>query len=157
MNDHEEVIKKFYSSFQSLDVEGMKSCYHPDVRFSDPVFPDLKGPEVGAMWAMLIDALKKGDGGWKLTFSQVAAMGDNGKCRWEAHYVFSGTGRRVHNVIDAEFAFKEGKIVKHTDRFDFYRWARMAFGFTGLLMGWTPFFKNKVQVTVARRLAKTFN
>ncbi|NJN40957.1 MAG: nuclear transport factor 2 family protein [Flammeovirgaceae bacterium] len=132
----------------------MKSCYHPNIHFSDPVFPDLNGQEVGRMWGMLIDALKKSEGGWKLTFSGITTSGDRGKCRWEAHYVFSGTGRKIHNLIDAEFTFKDGKIIGHTDRFDFYRWARMAFGVKGLALGWTPFFKKKVQATVARRLEK---
>ena len=45
-----------------------ESCYHPEVKFSDPAFPDLKGNEVGAMWSMLIDTLKKTPviGSWSL-------------------------------------------------------------------------------------------
>ena len=34
----------------------MAACYAPDVQFSDPVFPDLRGREAGAMWQMLTEA-----------------------------------------------------------------------------------------------------
>jgi len=44
----------------------------------------------------------------------------------------------VHNVIDAKLEFKDGKIVRHTDTFDLWRWAGMALGMKGKLMGWLP-------------------
>ena len=53
MNANENLIKSFYESFGNLDSDGMIKCYHPDIRFSDPVFPDLKGNEARAMWKML--------------------------------------------------------------------------------------------------------
>jgi len=152
MNTNETLIHTFYTSFQQLKAEGMQACYHPEIKFSDPAFPDLKGKEPGAMWSMLIDALKKNPADWKLEFSNVQADEHSGSCRWEAHYTFSLTGRKVHNIIDAKFSFKDGKIITHTDTFDFYRWARMAFGLSGILLGWTPFFKKKVQATTRKRL-----
>ncbi|MBX2963869.1 MAG: nuclear transport factor 2 family protein [Cyclobacteriaceae bacterium] len=152
MHRNEDLIRKFYTSFSKLDDEGMKACYHPEVKFSDPAFPDLKGNEVGAMWSMLIDTLKKNPGDWKLEFNTIKADEAKGSARWEAYYTLSLTGRRVHNIIDATFGFKEGKIISHTDTFDFYRWARMAFGITGTLLGWTPFFRKKVQATTRKRL-----
>ncbi|MBX2965798.1 MAG: nuclear transport factor 2 family protein [Cyclobacteriaceae bacterium] len=153
MHANEILIQKFYTNFQQLDAEGMKACYHDEIAFSDPAFPDLKGKEAGAMWSMLISALKNDPAGWKLEFSNVQADDKRGSCRWEAHYTFSLTGRKVHNIIDATFEFNDGKIITHTDTFDFYRWSRMAFGFTGVLLGWTPFFRKKVQGTTRKRLA----
>lgn len=152
MNANQKLIQKFYTSFQQLDANGMKACYHPDIEFSDPAFPALRGKEAGAMWSMLCDALQKSNEGWKLEFSEVKANDTEGSCHWEAHYTFSLTGRKIHNRIDASFLFKDGKIIKHTDTFDFYRWARMAFGFRGVILGWTSFFKRKVQATTRKRL-----
>lgn len=152
MHTNETLIRTFYTNFQQLNAEGMKACYHPDVKFLDPAFPDLNGKEAGAMWSMLIDTLKKNHGDWKLEFSNVQADDVSGSCRWEAQYTFSLTGRKVHNIIDAKFEFKDGKIIAHTDTFDFYRWARMAFGMTGVLLGWTSFFRKKVQATTRKRL-----
>lgn len=33
----------------------MAACYAPDVRFSDPVFGELRGAQAGDMWRMLAE------------------------------------------------------------------------------------------------------
>ena len=152
MNSNEQLIHQFYTSFARLDVAGMQSCYHKQVHFSDPAFPDLWGEEAGAMWVMLTDALKKNPTGWKLEYNDVVAGEEEGSCTWEAHYTFSPTGRKVHNIISAKFRFRDGKIIDHADTFDFYRWAKMALGTTGLLMGWTGYFRKALQRKTKQRL-----
>nr|MBA2321513.1 nuclear transport factor 2 family protein [Deltaproteobacteria bacterium] len=47
------LVNKFYAAFAQRDGESMAACYHPDVHFSDPVFPDLRGRDAGDMWRML--------------------------------------------------------------------------------------------------------
>ena len=149
MHPNEELIETFYTSFQKLDAEAMARCYHADVRFSDPVFPALSGPEVGAMWKMLCSQAKN----FELAFADVQADERAGRARWEARYDFSATGRRVHNRIAAEFEFRDGKIIRHTDAFDFWKWSRMALGPAGVLLGWTPLLRRKVQRQAGERLA----
>jgi uncharacterized protein len=150
MHPNEELIETFYKSFQKLDAEAMVRCYHERVRFSDPVFPNLTQQEAGAMWRMLCKQAKN----FELTFGDVEANDRTGKAHWEASYDFSATGRRVHNKIDARFEFQDGKIVKHTDSFNFWKWSRMALGPAGLVLGWTPLVRKKVQSQAAARLAK---
>lgn len=65
---------------------------------------------------------------------------------------FGQTGRPVHNRIRAEFAFADGLIVDHVDRFDFWRWSRQALGLPGLLLGWTPALQAKVRAQAQGRL-----
>lgn len=154
MHPNEQLLHNFYTAFQNLNAAGMKACYHPDIHFSDPAFPTLKGAQAGAMWSMLIENLKKGKNGWKLEFSKITANDIEGSAHWEAHYTLSSTGNQVHNIIEARFQFQDGKIIRHIDSFDFYRWARMGFGMRGTLLGWTPFFKKKVQATVKGLLIK---
>ena len=48
-------------------------------------------------------------------------------------------------VDDGAGEDEAGKIVRHIDRFDFWRWSRMALGPAGLLLGWTPLLHKKVQ------------
>jgi ketosteroid isomerase-like protein len=150
MHPNEELIKKFYTAFQNRDAEAMAACYHPNVTFSDPVFPDLKGADAGAMWAMLLERGKD----LRLEFSGVQADESEGKAHWDAFYSFSRTGNKVHNSIDASFRFQDGKIISHRDNFDFWRWSRQALGTTGLLLGWSPFLQKRVQATSAETLAK---
>jgi len=141
MHPNAELVTRFYTAFSARDAEGMAACYHPDVQFSDPAFPDLKGWRASAMWRMLCERGKD----LELTFSDVVADDTGGSAKWEATYTFSQTGRKVHNRISATFTFKDDLIATHTDDFDFYAWTKMAMGPAGMLLGWTGFMKNKVQ------------
>lgn len=134
MHPNARLIETFYHCFQKRDPEGMIACYHADIEFSDPVFQDLRGASAGAMWRMLAQRVTDLD----VQVSDISADENSGRAHWEARYPFSETGRRVHNRIDAEFAFKDGKIIRHRDRFDLWKWAAMALGSKGLLLGWLP-------------------
>jgi ketosteroid isomerase-like protein len=148
MNANEATLRRFYEAFQKRDAATMAACYAPDVRFSDPVFPDLRGADAGTMWKMLCERGKD----LKIEFRDVRADEAGGSAHWEAWYTFSTTGRKVHNVIDAAFEFRDGRIVKHTDRFDLYRWSRQALGLPGVLLGWTPLLQNKVRAMAKKNL-----
>lgn len=150
MNQNRDVITKFYQAFQQRDWKTMQACYHPEARFSDPVFPDLNSHQVKAMWHMLCENAQN----FSLQYSEVAIDGDKGTCRWDAWYIFSRSGFKVHNIIHAHFDFKDGSIIKHTDAFNFWRWSRMALGISGVFLGWTPLLKGKVQETAKKSLAK---
>ena len=131
----------------------MQELYHPKATFSDPVFHNLKSPEVKAMWEMLITSGKD----LSVTFGQVTTNEATGTCRWEAWYTFSRTGRKVHNIICASFEFQDGKIVRHEDTFDFWRWSRQALGIRGLLLGWTSVMRSKVSEMAHKSLRKFMN
>lgn len=51
----------------------------------------------------------------------------------------------MHNVIDARFTFRDGKIIRHVDTFDLHRWSGMALGLTGKLLGWLPPVQNGIR------------
>ena len=143
------LIEEFYTAFSKRDGEAMSACYHPKAHFSDPVFPDLRGDEVGKMWRMLC---KRGKD-LEIEFRDVAADGDEGQAHWDATYTFSATGRKVFNQIDATFTFEDGKIKRHVDSFDLWKWTRMALGLPGVVLGWSPMVQNKVRKTAAAGLA----
>jgi ketosteroid isomerase-like protein len=148
--DNAALIQRFYSAFQKLDYKTMQACYHEDAVFSDPVFQSLNSKEVKGMWQMLLTSAKD----LKVEFKDAKASEKEGSCHWEAWYTFTTTGRKVHNIIDAEFTFKDGLIYRHMDRFDFWRWSRMALGIPGILLGWSPIIKNKARAMANSRLQK---
>ena len=172
MSEEEQLIKVFYTCFQKLDWKGMGNCYHEEVFFYDPVFENLEGPQVRAMWEMLLTGAKD----LQLSFTnirlesasaaEIAARvskdpsgtdgADNayGSCDWVATYTFSQTGRRVVNKGKALFTFSEGKIAEHQDNFDLWRWSRQALGIPGILFGWTPVLQNKIRQKAHRSLEK---
>ena len=137
--NNEQLINRFYQAFQERDHQKMIDCYHPEIHFTDPVF-DLNGKAAGAMWHMLCERGKD----LKVVYSDVSADEKSGRAHWEADYTFGQTGRKVYNIIDASFEFQDGKIIRHRDTFDFWRWSRMALGPAGLLLGWSGVIRSKV-------------
>jgi hypothetical protein len=156
MHPNQQTLEKFYSAFARLDPETMATCYAPDAQFDDEVFSLRGKSEVMGMWRMLCEATQaKGADVWKLQFRDVEADGNRGRAHWDAHYRFSTTGRIVDNSIDAQFEFDpQGQIVRHRDRFDFWRWSRQALGAPGVLLGWTPMLRNKIRDRAAGNLRR---
>jgi ketosteroid isomerase-like protein len=146
---HNATIEKFYAAFAARDPDAMARCYHPEIHFSDPAFADLRGPQVMHMWRTLIGRSTD----MVVTFRDVIADGDTGSAHWTALYTFSATKRKVRNEIDASFRFRDELIIRHVDSFDFWRWSRQALGTPGLLLGWTPYLRSKVQARSVALLA----
>jgi ketosteroid isomerase-like protein len=138
---NDELIERFYAAFAARDGGAMAACYAPDARFSDPVFPGLRGDEPGAMWRMLTSRADD----LAVELVEHAAHGAGGSARWVARYTFTQTGRPVTNDVRASFQFADGLIAEHRDDFDFHHWARQALGASGLLLGWTPFLRSAVR------------
>ena len=151
MNSNEELINKFYSSFQKGDHVGMNNCYSDDIVFFDPVFGLLRGREAKYMWEMLCKNAKD----FSLTYGNIIALDDEYyTCDWVATYTFSKTGRKVVNKIKANMRFAGGKIIEHSDAFSIHKWSKQALGLTGELFGWNSFFQRKIKNQAKRNLLK---
>ncbi len=149
VHPHETLIRELYAAFARRDAEAMARCYHPDVFFSDPVFPRLRGAEAADMWRMLLARAND----LEIVLEEALADADGGRARWTARYTFGRTGRRVVNHVSALFAFRDGRIVRHFDHFSFWRWAAQALGPAGAALGWFAPLKWKVRRDAARALA----
>ena len=134
MHPNEALLEAFYQGFGARDAEAMAAAYAPDATFSDPVFQGLKGAQVPAMWRMLAGRARD----LTVTYHGVKADDTRGQADWEATYSYGPARRRVHNVIHSAFRFEDGKIVAQRDRFNLWRWSRMALGTRGALLGWLP-------------------
>lgn len=148
MHPNAALIERFYSAFARRDWAAMAPCYHPEVHFSDEAF-ELRGADVALMWRMLCTNGRD----LTLEFSRIEADERRGRAHWDARYTFSATGRQVLNRIDATFEFRDGLIVRHVDRFDFWTWSRQALGPAGWLLGWSGFLRGKVRERAAKSLA----
>ena len=136
-----ELIERFYAAFDRKDGDAMAACYHPEARFSDPAFGELRGREVGDMWRMLTQRATD----LRVELHEHESDGTTGSAHWIAHYTFGPTGRKVVNDIQATFRFRDGLIAEHDDRFSFHTGSRQALGPAGLLLGWTPILRAKVR------------
>lgn len=141
---------RFYSALQTLNYEEMQKAYHPEAQYTDPIFGTLDAMQVKAMWKML---LTRGQD-LQVAFSNVHATNSTGKCRWEAWYTFSKTGRFVHNIIRSSFEFKDGKIYRQHDSFSIWRWSRHALGIAGIFLGWSPWVQKEIKDGARENLKK---
>lgn len=148
MNKNEQLIHTFYNAFREKDYKTMQSCYSDKAVFSDPVFRDLDADKVRAMWEMFFVT----NNGLKIEFDNIKANIREGSAHWTATYILSSTGNSVINHIESHFIFDDSQILKQTDKFSFYRWARQALGPAGFFLGWTPFIKKRVQNTAEKSL-----
>lgn len=145
-----KTIERFYAAFARGDAPTMSACYRDDARFTDPGFGALSATDARAMWTMLTGRAKD----LRIEVRDQRASDAEGSAHWTAHYTFQGSGRKVVNEIDAQSKFVDGLIIEHVDTFDFWRWSRQALGPVGLLLGWSPWLKTKVNTQALAQLAK---
>lgn len=148
MQPNEALVHRFYAAFGARDAGAMAQCYHDDVVFQDPVFGELRGERARAMWAMLVARAKD----LRVRVDDVRADDRRGAARWVATYAFGKSQRPVRNVIDARFDFRDGRIARHVDSFDLWRWSQQALGAPGVLLGWTPMMHARIRRDALRGL-----
>lgn len=138
MSDDASTIERFYGAFAARDGDAMAACYAPGATFRDPAFGTLSGEEAGDMWRMLTGRAED--------LHIDLAEHDATSARWIATYTFTQTGRKVRNDVRATFRLADdGRFAEHVDDFSFWTWSRQALGPPGLLLGWTPVLRGKVQ------------
>lgn len=145
------LVKKFYDAFARLDVETMLACLHPEITFSDPLFPNLRQAQVFEMWRMLMASAARHPEDFKMFYELVFVEERKAQVHWQAHYRYGGQ-RKVHNKVLATLTFWDGKIVRHIDGFNFYTWGRQALGPLGLVLGWHAKFRASVQAAARKQL-----
>lgn len=149
-----DVVETFYQAVRNNDHQTISGLYHDTATFEDPVFGKLNSEQVKAMWTMLLERSKG-----NLTAEHKIRSASEAKIESEmtARYTFGKKKRPVTNSIASTFILKDGLILSQVDRFNFNRWAGMALGIPGKLLGWTPYLKAKVRKQSLQTLAKFMN
>jgi hypothetical protein len=142
------VAERFYEAFMVRDHYTMGRLYAEHATFSDPVFPLLNARGARLMWEMLLT--KAEEFGIEVKIAEDSPT--RARVDWVAYYTLAATGRPVVNRIHTEMSLSAGKIVRHADSFGLWRWTRQALGTQGVLLGWTPFVRNKVRAQAAHSL-----
>lgn len=140
---------RFYEALCAKDYATMAKCYADDAQFSDPIFPKLNAAQTRAMWTMLLEPAKH----LELTYEILEETEEYANVAWAAHYYFEHTGRQVVSEVESALLFRNGKIIHHVDEFDFWAWARQAYGFKGFLLGWAPAMRGQMQNSAAEKLS----
>ncbi len=143
-----EIAIKFYDAFSAANIDVLKQLYDKKLIFNDNIFVNLDYNETISMWSSLL----VGNKNMSIKYEIKKYSEKYVEVEWIADYLFTSTNRNVKNIILAKMEIDQGKIINHTDNFDFYKWSQMAFGITGVLIGWTSFFKNKVRTEAYNKL-----
>lgn len=143
------LIHRFYDALARHDAAGMAACYHPDIVFSDPVFPRLVDDQPAAMWRMRLGRAAA----LRVRHGEVRVEAGRGRARWEAWYPHGAGRRPVHAVVAARFRFRDGLLCEHLDHFDLGRWAAQALGPVGELLGGAALFRAGLRRRAAADLA----
>jgi hypothetical protein len=142
-------LTRFFACFSNGDYQGMQSCLHPDVEFTDIGF-ELRGKEVGAMWHMIVSK------GIQVSFRDIKVDDRTGTAHWECDYQFrkdaDSEPRPVHNVVEAKFCFDGGLIREHHDECDFWNWFEQAMGPIGKGAHVFDFLENMIERLLKRDL-----
>jgi hypothetical protein len=136
-----ETIYHLYNCLQDRNIDGMLSCYHPNVVFHDPVFGELKRERLFYMWRMLLSRMGSNA---KIEIQNVYALNKKATCSWSADYEYGRSKKKIHNEINSNFKFEGNRIISQSDSFDLYKWSKQANGLVGFLFGWTPTMQNMI-------------
>ena len=130
-------MRELLEAIGRRDSDAVATCYHEEVFFSGAIFPSLQGEEALAMWRALLGRARD----LSVTVESVSADDEGAQAIWVARYSYGPRARPVVNRIDSLFALRDGLIVRHFDRYSFWRWAAQALGPVGAAFGWFAPFK----------------
>jgi len=137
MHPNAALLEKLYRCLDTKDHNGMAACYHPDATFEDIAFALRGTKEIHAMWHMISET------DLRATFTVRRADDQGGTADLVDTYHFRDTGRRVHNVIQSEFRFRDGLIVEHKDSCSALKWGVQALGPVKGVLSWLVPAKRK--------------
>jgi hypothetical protein len=100
------------------------------------------------------DAEPAGRRGLELAYQLGGVNDATGTAAWQAKYRAPNTRRPVENHITSRFWFADGLIVRQEDTFDLWKWASMALGPTGRLLGWSPMVQGAIRKRALANLDK---
>lgn len=123
------LIERLYTAIRNADAKAIEDCYAADGYFEDIAFRRRDREHIMEMWRLVCHSKPE------VTFdpNSISADERKGSGRWRAKYIYGKTatkpGRPVDNTSTSEFAFRDGRIVRHYDRCDAMAWARQAYAF----------------------------
>ncbi len=143
MQSQEELLRRLFACLDAHDHEGMAACYHEQATFEDIAFTLEGRPQIHAMWDMICSPDEKGTpSDIKVTHEDPWADGQKWKIKIVDKYTLRSTNRKVINEIESTFEFRDGLIIKQTDKCHAPDWAWQAYGpGMRILMGYVGPFR----------------
>jgi hypothetical protein len=118
---NEDIVRKFFSYYQSHDFEGMYNCLDENVKFSDFAF-DTQGNQVRSMWHWFcIPFLNRKEPVDVTEFEILHVEGDIVEASYRVSYLYGDKQKPITYFIKASFVVQSNKIIKQTDTLVIFR------------------------------------
>jgi hypothetical protein len=133
------VVERFFSAYANADPVAMSACLHPQISYSDPLFPDLRGVRVGLRWHWQLRHATE----FKLQ-KQIMFM-DERKAQLKLDVAYLWHGRAVHHEVLSTLTIWDDLIVRQIDEYPYWPYAKQAYGVAGHLLGGLGWAQSVVQ------------
>jgi hypothetical protein len=130
MHSHESLVRQLFAALAARRPEDAAACYHPEVFYSEPLHPRLRGESVIDLWRMRLAPGEPYD----IRLDEASGGGDGAAARWTVRTRVRGREVEIHGR--SLFAFREGRISRHYDHYSLWRWSAQALGPAGAAFGW---------------------
>ncbi len=146
----EAAIQRFIDSLSRRDVAALQAGYHAQASLSDPLHPDLRGPQVGCLWRWRLHRCE----GWDVRALTWAGDERKARLRWQVDWRLRERGGRGRTTIDTTFTFWDDLIVRQVDEYPVWPQLGRCQGLTGWALGWLPAWQGRSRRVLAGRLAE---
>ncbi|HEX6632714.1 MAG TPA: nuclear transport factor 2 family protein [Usitatibacter sp.] len=130
MHPHESVVRRLYAALAARGAEEAAACYHPEIFYSEPLHPRLRGDAVRDLWRM---RLAPGEA-YEIRLDEASGGADGATARWTVRARVRGRPVEIHGR--SLFAFRDGRISRQYDHYSLWRWSAQALGPAGAAFGW---------------------
>jgi uncharacterized protein len=148
MESHATLVRRFYDRLAARDAAGAVALYHPEILYSDPLHPRLRGAAAAELWRMRLEE----PGAYQLTLVEARAEAGGALARWTVREAVNGRTIVTHGR--SLFAFRDGLVSRHYDHYSLWRRSAAALGPAGALLGWLGPFRWALRQRAARALQR---
>jgi hypothetical protein len=142
-------IETYFDAFSKGDYRTMRSLCDPKITFNDPVYTSLQGKSVFALHHFMAERRICPT----ITIRSISEKGNRVKVKWTNEYEYATYKTHISIDVRSIFHFEHTSIISQTDQYNLWKWSKMALGFTGTYLGWTPMFRSTLRRSSQQSLA----
>ena len=144
-----QTIDAYFTAFVERDFNKMKSFYHQEVSYFDPLCGYLNGLQVVSMFEVIYGCLND----FKLEETAVRDQGDGYFIiDFIVFYTSLKTGNKIALNIKAFLKLEDQKITEQSHGYSLHNLFKQEYGFAGWLLGWNRFYQNRIKIQTRKKI-----
>ena len=127
------VTECLFSALSSRNAVAAAACYDERAVFSSPIIGEVRGADIESLWHAIFAATRDN----ALSYAVVDLGLTSARVEGVTTYSLVSSGRSVTSRFNSLLHVRDHRVCRHDDTLDPWAWARMAFGPTGFVFGWS--------------------